>query len=378
MSLLRGILRASAMPLGFICPGSLRSPEIRIDPVSKPAGLGSAIHEALRPVAEGGGVPWGSIPEIAARWDLSADELRPMVALGAKLWPLVRDRFPNALTEIALGCDVPGTDVRLTGHVDLVASAATGVAEVGDWKTGHKDSDYRHQMLAYAALVLTDDPSLRAVRVTVIWLREGEIEEYVVTRERAASWLVELRERIVEWDGTYRPGGHCMHCPRSHECPAANLILRRDVAALLDTDRVSIDLANMPPRQIVSLYKQASVVSKLAENVREAIKAHVDASGGELAADEGRLVIQREQRASLDVIKAWPVLEAAGFGDEEFAAVVDIGAGRVRDLVAKKAGKGRGAGAVRAINAALEEADAIRTEQFKKLVVKRGTGTDGE
>jgi hypothetical protein len=371
-------LRASAMPMGFVCPGSLRVPEIRIDPVSKPAGLGSATHEALRPVVEGDGVPWSSIPSIAERWGLTADELRPMVALGAKLWPLVRDRFPNALTELALSCDIPGTDAQLTGHVDLIASAAPGVAEAGDWKTGHKDSDYRHQMIAYAVLVLADDASLHTVRVTVIWLREGEIEEYVVTRERAAAWLVELRERVIEWDGTYRPGGHCVHCPRSHECSAANLILRRDVAALLDTDGVSIDLANMPPRQIVSLYKQASVVSKLAENVREAIKAHVDASGGELASVDGRLVVQLEQRTSLDVIKAWPVLEAAGFGDEDFAAVVDIGAGRVRDLVARKAGKGRGAGAVRAINAALDEADAVRSTVFKKLVVKRGTGTDGE
>lgn len=365
-------LRASAMPLVMACPGAAREPSVRVDPHSKPAGLGSAIHEALRPVVEDQGVPWDRLPDIAARWGVDVEELRPLTALGAKLWPLVADRFPMASTELALSCGIPGPfdDVgTLTGHIDLVSTTGR-VAEIGDWKTGRLDGDHRAQVTAYAVLALMDDPTLSHARCSVLWLREAEIEEYTVTRQQAEAWLAEVRDRVIAWDGVYHPGTHCAHCPRSHECAAANAYQRRDVAIILDTDEAAA-LTTMTPEQVVGLYKQASHVEKLAKRVRDAVKAHVEAAGGELATEAGRLVVQVEKRNTLDTMKAWPVLEAAGFGDEDLADCVSVSLSDASDVAAKKAGRGKGAPAVLALKSALAEAGAVKTTEIRKLVVKR-------
>jgi len=370
-------VRASALPLGFLCGGSLVPPQVSVDPISMPAGLGSAVHEAMALLVDDDQVPWDQLPAIAERWHVDPVELRILVAMSAKVWPMIRSRFPRALTELALSCEIPGTDIRLTGHVDLVSGGENQTdVEVGDWKTGHKDADYREQVLAYGVLVMLDDPAIERVRVSVIWLREAEVEEYQLDRAGAQAWLARLRA-LTEWDGTYRPGGHCAHCKRSHECSAANALVRRDVATLLDLDQMVLDLANMPPVQIVELAKRASRLEKIAASVRDAIKAHVEASGGDIDTAEGRLLIQVEKRTVLDTVKSWPVLEAAGFGDEDFGACTAVSLSKAKDVVASKAGRGRGAAAVRTLTAALEEAGAVAQTEIRKLVTKRGTGDTG-
>ena len=356
-------LRASAMPLAFRCAGSVRRASLPIAETSEPADLGSAMHEALRPIAEGGGVPWDDLPEIAGRWGVNVDDLRALCATAAKLWAEIADSFSGALTEVALSAEVaPG--VILTGHVDLLSASGT-VARAGDWKSGRKDHDYSHQMRAYGALILLDDPTLTEVTVTILWTRSGEIENYTVTRESAARWLRELRASVVDWDGTFRPGHHCGHCSRSHECPAANAMVRRDVAALLDQDDASA-IAQLPPSTKLALYRKASLVEKYADRVKRAIRADVEANG-DVEADEGRLTLASESRRELSPLAAWPVLEAVGFGDQDFANVVDLPITRVEKIVATKAGRGKGAAAVRALNEKLEAAGAVATKTIQKL-----------
>ncbi len=363
-------LRASATPAAFACPGSVRLPVLQIAERSEPADLGSAAHVALRSVAEGAGVPWDTLAALAAQWGVDPDELRMLAATGAKMWPHVADSFPNAITEVPLRAEVaPG--VWLTGHADLLSSTATKV-RLGDWKTGRKDADYSHQMKAYAALALLDDPILTEATSTVLWVRESEIENYTMTRPEALAWVEELRSTVIDWDGVFHPGSHCGYCKRSHECAAANALARRDVAAILD-ESASSALSAMEPDQIVALHQKASYVLKLAERVRDAIKAHVDATGDVLGV-EGRLTIDIEKRRELAPLVAWPVLEAQGFEDEDFAACVDVKISRVEKRVAEKAGRGKGAAAVRAIDAALETAGAIGIREVRKLTIKRKVG----
>lgn len=363
-------LRASATPLAFLCPGSVEAPTVRVEEVGEAANLGSAGHEAFRPLAENGAVDWASLPEIATRWDVDGDELRMLCAMATRLWVAVGETFRGALTEVPLSAEVlPG--VVLTGHVDLVASAGT-VARIADWKTGRKDSDYSHQMRAYGTLMLLDDPSLTEVTVTVLWVRDGEIENYTLTREAMAVWLGELRERVVEWNGTYRTGPHCEHCKRWHECGPATALVRRDVAMLLDVDAAAA-IAAMPPAQLIELHRKASLVGRLADRVRDAIKAHVVASG-DVESEDARLTIAVEERRTLDPAAAWPVLEAEGFGDEDFGAVVELRVSKVEKRVAEKAGRGKGAGAVRALSARLADAGAVKTREVHKLVEKRKAG----
>ncbi len=363
-------LRASGMPLALLCAAAVR-PELRVDESNDAAAVGTAVHEALRRLAERGGLDWEGIGEIAERHGVDVEEVRALCAIATKLWPEVRASFPGAITEADLAIELDGA--LLTGHVDLI-SVAGDVARAGDWKTGRKDSDYSEQMKAYGTLVLLAYPQLREVTVTILWVRDQAIENYTMTRADAIAWAERVEREVVRWDGTYRPGPHCQHCPRSHECQAANALLRRDVAAIADRElvaRVESDLASMAPAEVIELVAKARMVKALADRVCDGAKAYVLTHGDIVAEGVGRLTIDREQRRKVDAAKAWPVLEAAGFGDEEFAQVMTIGVSKVEKVVATRAGRGRGAAAVRALSAALADAGAVSTTEVEKLVQKR-------
>lgn len=364
-------LRASSMPLAFLCGASVTDAALPINESNGAALLGTAAHEALRSLAERGAIDWDALPALAARYSVPVEDLRVLCALATKLWPELAPSFPEALTEVSLSCEVaPGA--VLSGHLDLL-SVAGEVARAGDWKTGRKDSDYGQQMRAYAALVLLDSLDLSEVTVTVIWVREGEIENYTMRRADLAPWLDQLRSEVVEWNGVYRPGTHCVYCPRSHECAAANAMVRRDVAAIADRDllgRAENELSSMPAGEIVALLRKADTVSRYAERVRQAIKAHVIANG-DIVADGARITLDTETRRELDTAAAWPVLERAGFGDEEFAQVVELRVSKVEKVAAKRAGRGGGAAAVRELSAALSAAGAVEVREIQKLALKR-------
>jgi hypothetical protein len=363
-------IRASAAPLAFLCPGSVRAGDVEIRERSEPADLGSAAHEALRPLAEVGAVDWGELPSVAAHWGVDEIELRVVVAGALKLWPHVAESFARAMTEVPFRHDAERWS--LSGHVDLLANGEES-ARLADWKTGRKDHDYSHQMRAYGVLALLDDPRLQEVTVTILWTRDGEIENYTLRRADVKRWIHELEASVVDWDGTYHPGPHCRHCPRSHECSAANALARRDMASLLDTGLAdALTVARLSPGEQVELFRKAAMAVAIGERVRAAIRTHVELHG-EIATDATRLTLETEERREIDTLKAWPVLERAGFGDAEFAQTVAVRISRVESLVAKRAGFGKGASAVRALNGELDEAGAVRPKEVRKLVEKRRT-----
>lgn len=360
-------VRCSALPLAMTCPGSVQPSKVPINSINDAAQLGTAAHVGLREVAETGTVGWDALPELAQRYGVDEDELRMLVATGAKLWPEVAKTFPEALTEVELRAQMaPG--FVLTGHIDLL-SVTLGVARAGDWKSGRKDSDYRWQLLGYGALVLHDDPQLTEVTSAAIWLRTAEIENYTLKRSDLSRVSLEIVDTIAGWDGTYHPGKHCEFCPRSHECEAANALMRRDVAAVADkalVARAETELASMRPEEILDVYRKAKRVSGMAARINEAIRNHV-LKHGDIDAGSHRLTVDVEHRRELDPLKAWPVLDEAGFDDEDFAAAVKLSVTKVEKRIASKAVRGKGAAAVRKLKAALEEADAVSVKETPKL-----------
>jgi hypothetical protein len=61
------------------------------------------------------------------------------------------------------------------------------------------------------------------------------------------------------------------------------------------------------------------------------------------------------------------VLESRGFTDVDFARVMTLGASKIDEVVAEKAGKGNGASAKREVAKALADAGAVTTKTIKKL-----------
>jgi hypothetical protein len=368
-------LRASGMPLAFLCPGSARPATLPINEDMAAGRLGSAVHEALRTLAETGSVPWASIPEIAARHLVGVEEVRILCGQAANLWPTLAPSFPDAMTEVPLSANFIGRNgeqIHLTGHADLLSVRGT-VARLGDWKTGRIDVDHGQQMRAYAALALLENTDLTEVTVTVIWIRDGEIENYTMRADGLSSWTRELIERVAEWDGTFRPGRHCTRCHRSHDCEAATAMARRDVAIIADramVARAEAELSTMAPADIVELRRKADLVKRYAYRVEDAIKAHVLANG-DVVADGVRLTIDTIEKRELDTAAAWGVLESAGFDDKDFADTVSIPISKVEKRVAEKAGRGNGAAAVRELKTKLEAAGAVLTKETHLLKEKR-------
>lgn len=364
-------VRASALPLAFTCPGSAQPPTVPAADASYPARLGSAVHQVLRGLAETGQVPWTEVNGAADRWGVSADEVSVLCGLAQKLWPSIAASFPEAISEVPLSAEI-SRGLMLTGTADLV-SVRGRTARILDWKTGRKDRNYAHQVKGYAALVLAEDHELDSASATIVWLRDQAIENYTMTRAAMTEWASGLAEQLLSWDGIFHPGGHCMECPRSHECAAANALVRRDISMFSSealAASMEADLAKMAPADVIELLRKADTVAYFAGRVRSAVKAHVLANG-DIVGDGSRLTIESQDRRELDPIAAWPVLEAAGLTGEELAACVDVHISRIEGTVAKKAGRGKGAAAVRELTAKLEEATAVHRKQTQILKEKR-------
>jgi hypothetical protein len=212
-------------------------------------------------------------------------------------------------------------------------------------------------------------------------VRDQEYEHYSMNREGLYAWLARIEEELVQWDGVYRPGTHCQYCPRSHECPAANALARRDFAIVADRDlpgriedaETLQQMVRDEPDRVVAILEKADFAAKVAERVRGAIKAEVMRNGAIVGGGK-RLMLQSSEKRHLNVLQAFPVLTAE-LGDEEMAEVLTISLSKAEGLVKKKAGKGNGAGAVRALQAKLDEAGAIETSTTVSLVVRREPAT---
>lgn len=366
-------LRCSALPLAFKCAGSVRPSAVSINDTNEAAELGTAAHAGLAQLVDTGRVDWEGIPELARIHGVGETDLRVLIAQGAKLWEVVKESFPDALTEVALEHEGPG--YVLTGHVD-VYGRSVDTARLADWKGGRLDSPYREQLLGYAALALFDDHSLEDAAGGILWVRDGDYEPYSMRREGLQAWEDRLVEEVVEWSGEYRPGPHCEYCRRNHECPAANAQLRRDLAIVADRDLIghaedADTLATWSPKEKIDLVEKLRMGQHLLKRLSDALRTDAIRSGGEISDGERRLVVVTEERRSLDPVKAFPVLAEAGFSDEDMARVIKMSASEAEEIVYERAGKGDKKRAKEALRKTLEAAEAIQTEEIRKMVIRR-------
>lgn len=360
-------IRASDLPLAFKCPGSVRKTKTPAKEHYVEADLGSAVHEAGRPLVEGQGIDFPGLTQIAIRYGVEEKQLRIMVALMIQLWGKVRDYFPEAVTEVAVSYEIlPG--VWLTGHIDII-SITEFLARVGDWKTGRVDSDYLHQMSAYAVLVFLTEPHIKEVAFALLWVRDREVEWQRYTRADGQAWLDRLKEQVIDWNGTYKPGPHCIHCRRSHDCAAANALARRDARAILDTEG-EVDLTALAPDQQIALYRVAKAVEGYATRILKTFRTQVEVRG-DIVGSEDRMTLIDEDRRHANVAKVLPLLKDQGFTLEDVHDVMELSLGDIEKKIAAKAPYRKGAEHIRQFRAALEKAEAVTNKPIRKLTLRR-------
>jgi hypothetical protein len=291
--------------------------------------------------------------------------------MATKLWRSVlpdgirvSDCFPNALTEVEM--QIIGHGMLVTGHADIVSVTDT-VARSGDWKFGWKDSDYGAQLRGYAAIILLEHPELTEATSTVLWVRDCEIENYTMGRAEAEQWLADLSQHVRHWDGVYHPGNHCEWCPRAHACDAAAAASRRTIQAFQAEPR---DLSTMTADELFDLLEMARSAERYAKRAIELIRGHV-VCAGTLTGEHYELTIKNQQHRYLRPIEGFNVLQDAGFDDDDLAQVMSLSLTEAANVVKAKAKRGKGAAAIRELNASLEEAGAIITTTSKRLVTRR-------
>lgn len=352
-------LRCSSLPLAFTCPGSVRPPTLRIEEANAAADLGTAVHDVMRRLVNDGVTVGGlDLRVIAQQHGVSESELRPLSWYGAKAWDEIRGTMPDAVAE--LGHEIHFEEFSLSGHLDVMAESGETAAVV-DFKTGRKDKDHYHQLMGYCLLTFDKHPAVMTIYASVVWIRDQEIETVTVTREAFNEWFAELTSDVVEWDGAYRTGQHCVYCPRSHECPAMIEAMRRDVSVIsalpMDLDA---GLAGLPAPERVAIFRRAKAITAVCERVIGAVRTNVALSGGLLDAEDGMVLRLHTEGAGrkIDALKAFPILQNV-LNDEELASCLDVRISRVEQIVAKNAGRGNGASAKRVLNEKLEAAEAV-------------------
>lgn len=371
-------LRCSELPLAFTCPGAVRPAAVPLDVQGAEAELGKAAHEGLAVVAETGRVDWPDVERIATRYGVDEPALRALLALGLKLWAEIGGLFPRASTEHELVFRDPSGSFVLSGHTDILSRPTDRLVRVGDWKTGRKDADHSSQLRGYALLALVTGGTFggaTAAEAFALWVRDTEFQPYAMTERGAREFRERIVDELVNWDGRYRVGTHCQWCPRRHECPAGLAAVRRDVVAVVGDEalasRLGDDaLAELGPDGVVALLDRADMAAAVAGRVRGAIKGLVMRTGDVVGRGK-RLTLQSDERRHVDLLAAFPVLRAHGLDDDDLAEVVEVSLAAAERVVARKAGRGKGAAAVRALDAALDEAGAVSVETTTKLVIKR-------
>ena len=363
-------LRCSALPLIFACPNSGDDP-LRIDQRNEASDAGSAVHEAMQSYVCG---LEPDLDALALRWGCDRDEIGRLTWAGRQAWAELAPSFPDAETEVAVRAELALSSdvVDLTGHVDLISRLGTR-AHALDWKSGRLDHDYYAQVAGYAACLILGE-GYEEVVITVVWLREGEAETYTFDRATIAAWLERFDAQLHRHG--YVLGSHCQFCPRGHSCEAVIADARRASAVFgqeeFTPDRIAATVAALPPAARVELYRQAKRVEALASAARQAVRLNVIQSGGELDAGDGWVLKISEEggRREVDTVKVWPLLEAH-LNDDEVPTVIDVSASRFEDLVAKRAGRGKGAAAKRALQDEMKAADAVKQGTVLKLVERR-------
>ena len=365
--LLEVVLRCSSLPMYLACAHSQDEEPLQIEAYNAASDLGTAVHDAMRSIVKGLPV---DVQVLALRHGVDAKDLGPLVAFGYKAWnggedqePL-RDAYPLPETEVTV--EVQLERLRLTGHIDLLS--VIGVqGRLLDWKSGRKESsDYYAQLLGYAVCLLLGR-GLAEVVATVVWLRSQTVETYRFTRDEAYAFV----DRLVTHrrNGRYRHGEHCGYCPRSHDCEALVAIARRDAAIFSEADVEQL-VREAAPEALVDGRRRLKVIEAFSKSYEDALRRRIRAEGP-LDAGDGKMLalVEENGKREIHAAKAWPVVQPLleDMSEEQLNGVLTISAASLDEVVAKRAGKGKGAAAKRALRAELEVAEALTQGTVQKL-----------
>lgn len=297
------MLRPSSLPRIAKCISSYAESAGMPSIGSDAAALGTAWHRVAASL-----VVWGrdaaerECSRAAVELLVSADQLRE--------WLTDFDFIPTERAIYYPEYKLTGKfgDVKISGTADLVTVFHGGLLEITDYKSGlaeYSDEETWTQLDAYAVMAARTFGATRC-RTTLHYARLGaggwahrdiDVEE---TRARLTDIVTKAIEHteLPKNARIYRTGSHCTFCPGRIGCQAYTADITA-FGALMATGASPIVTAE----NALPFWERAGQVAKLADAARDAVKALVRSSGGELASGGKKLRLAMEHRKEY-VVKA--------------------------------------------------------------------------
>jgi len=341
-------LRASSVGRFLACQASQTKPSILIGTSSGPSELGTAAHELLEAVVNGREYDIRAAAHIT---DTDPEQLSKIV--GWCRWRWLTGYPADGLVPLSAFFPMPETEkqfehvnedegLTLTGRLDLhdvVEYDGDLEGRLLDFKTGWLDLPASAQMKAYSFLLFRQYPLIKRVRVWVPKPRHRATDIEVYERDVIDQWYARLIEK-VHAEESYNPSpGACRFCPRSHECPGKNALLKQSAEVMDEWKSGAYMRLPDDPEERGQILAQVELRAKFLENyvkvVRETIKSDIEAHGGAL----GPLLIEEQPRTSIDPGAGLPVLRKA-ISEDEINACLRLSKTDVEKAVKSTAGRG--------------------------------------
>lgn len=366
-------IAASRADRETVCAGSIPKPSVDIRDDSAPARLGQAAHLACSGVVDQMSNDVEDperldLTRVADRFDVDVDDLAPLVVYARRAWGELRRFFSKPITEQFFEGPVS------RGRFDvgsIVGGSRVSAIVVGDFKSGRVQSEHPGQLLATADALrdMHGFPTSGYVTAFEIWLRFGEYRTHRFSLDRLEGWRERAADKIKHAGERYTPGGHCGFCNRRFDpCAARERYLLEGAGAVGEvSNALAVDITP-EGRDAVLRERAGSVWDKSRELKR--VLAHFEDVVKELLGegpidlgDGRRLEHVKKSKAVIDPQKAWGVLEALGFSEDEIASTLSMSKGRIEKVVRAKLGDKPPRGSVGKSKAAamdgLREADAV-------------------
>jgi len=370
-------VRCSRLPLLFACAQSGRGNPVKIEGYDLPARIGSAVHKALEYYITGQNFQIETIAQIYNLDKKSTEELRLLFALGRIAWDEQISRYFGsgvAVEELhETTIETNEVTIHLTGTADAAAMTITGEepqSQILDWKSGHKtDTDYSKQGLGYSYLYSKKHDCMRSIfifgflrnydkDIKGLGFRPEDVLEF--NEADFVQFENDLIEIVTAHDPPYRPGTHCVYCPRRFECEGYQSQIADNALVLPDYERGGDEFNALinNPGVGYAMYEAAGVIEKKAKLFRENYKALIEAKGGEVDVPcGGSLKLKTINRTKIDGLKAFPVV-SKHLKQDQINSCMTLSKGKMTDIIGAQTETGKGK-AKKAFIAELEAVDAI-------------------
>jgi hypothetical protein len=365
--------RCSSLDRNLACAGSLAKADHPYNPQSDEAREGTAGHAGLAHVVRG---EQPDLEAIAAEHRVGRDALTMLMARGNQAWEQVRHRFPDAAAEVPLQAVIDDVSkIKLTGTADVISLVGDTVA-VLDWKCGWKPSEHPHQLRGYAYLGVraleAESPGILVGDVVAVeaHLRVGVLEVHRWSRADLETWAHKLVAQTRRVGTQWGPGPvACQYCPHQTSCAARDEYVQSAATALAP---MASPGGSLTPEEIVALWDRSREL-KRALATYEQVVGEILRSGAVPLDATRQLCWVESTRDKILPAKAMRYLrETLRLTPEEANLCLRVSKGKLCDIVKSRVQKGKGAGAVRELLAALKTEEAIiQTPHKEKGVIKR-------